>query len=213
MYIRNDSYVDKAISYQTPYSTYESDINATINELPYLEVGFFGFSSQKKKKFTYYYYCDPPRVRINVTNASTSYNLPELGDYAWTQIYLNATYPEGVEEYVNTFRERYRKYLPSKDQAGLKITWTDISGFKTKSYDSSLRLITRKKLEGGMSPAVGQTMIAFWAGLGYIYRLMTIPFYRPVINKFDIEISNASVEYIPEEGDEFFQLVSSVRCD
>ncbi|KAH0786133.1 hypothetical protein GPJ56_009810 [Histomonas meleagridis] len=161
MYIRNDSYVDKAISYQTPYSTYESDINATINELPYLEVGFFGFSSQKKKKFTYYYYCDPPRVRINVANASTSYNLPELGDYAWTQIYLNATYPEGVEEYVNTFRENYPKYLPSKDQKKKKITWTDISGFKTKSYDSSLRLITRKKLEGGMSQAVGQNMIAF----------------------------------------------------
>ncbi|KAH0786569.1 hypothetical protein GPJ56_009527 [Histomonas meleagridis] len=209
--IRNDTTVDKAISHQVSYSSYESDINGTINELPYLEIGFTGVSEFKGKGGTTYYYCNPPTFRVNATNASTSYNIPELGDYAWTQINLNATYPEGVEEYVNTFRERYRVFLPEKDQNGRKITWTDISGFKTDSYNSDLRIIGRKKLEGKLSPAVGQTMMAFWAGLGYIYRLIAIPVYRPVINKYNIEI-NTSVEYIPPESDEFFQIVSLTHC-
>ncbi|KAH0786862.1 hypothetical protein GPJ56_009239 [Histomonas meleagridis] len=210
IYIRNDTTVDKAISHQVSYSSYESDINETINELPYLEIGFTGVSINNEGGTTYYY-CNPPTFRINATNATTTYNIPELGDYAWTQINLNVTYPEGVDEYVNAFRERYRVFLPEKDQNGIKITWTDISGFKTDSYNSDLRIVGRKKLEGKLSPAVGKAMMAFWAGLGYIYRLITIPIYRPVINKFDIEI-NASVEYIPPESDEFFQIVSLTHC-
>ncbi|KAH0786568.1 hypothetical protein GPJ56_009526 [Histomonas meleagridis] len=212
VYIRIDSLVDKAISHQVSYSSYESDINGTINELPYLEIGFTGVSIKSRKKKTTYYYCYPPTIRINATNASTLYNTPELGDYAWTQIKLNATYPEGAEEFVNQYRERYRAFLPEKDQNGRKITWTDISGFKTDSYNSDLRIIGRKKLEGKLSPAVGQTMMAFWAGLGYIYRLIAIPFYHPVINKYNIEI-NTSVENILPESDEFFQIVSLTHCN
>ncbi|KAH0793477.1 hypothetical protein GPJ56_002524 [Histomonas meleagridis] len=204
--------VDNAFSHNfaQSYASYESGINDMINQLPYLEVGFTGTSVQTGKVKTYFN-CYPPVVRTYAINATTTYSLPKLGNYSWVYTKLNATYSEEVLEYLNRFRELYRKHLPTFDQNGREITWTDISGYKMKTYNPDIVLIKRKELSGKLSPAVGKTMITFWAGLGYVYRLMAIPIYHSVVTKANIVI-NITVDDVPKEGDLFYYTLDSIKC-
>ncbi|KAH0787711.1 hypothetical protein GPJ56_008368 [Histomonas meleagridis] len=177
-----------------------------INGFPYLEVGFTG-TSRKGGKHVIYYMCTPSTVKINSTNATTSYYLPDIGDYAWVQTELNVSYSSEVLDYLTTFRDLYQKSLPENDQNGRAIAWKDISGYKMKTHKTHYILVSKK----AKNPAAAKAMIAFWAGLGYLYDILSAPIYRPVITKNNIEI-NVSIDMVPKEGDYFYTKLKETRC-
>ncbi|KAH0787710.1 hypothetical protein GPJ56_008367 [Histomonas meleagridis] len=179
--------------------------------IPYLEIGYTGLSKARVGKRTYHYYCNPPTIVNYSTNATTSYYLPEFGDYAWVQVELNATFSPEVLEYFNKYREIYRLALPENDQNGRKITWTDISGYKMKTYNPNIVFVKKKELSGRLDPDVGKTTMALWTGFVYVYELLSIPIYRPVITKSNIEI-NLSVDDIPKEGAYFYEILNMTNC-
>ncbi|KAH0787773.1 hypothetical protein GPJ56_008296 [Histomonas meleagridis] len=181
-----------------------------INGFPYLEIGFTGSSREGSGKHSIYYTCNPSTVKINSTNASTTYYLPEFGDYAWVQTELNASYSAKVLDYLSTFRDLYLKSLPEKDQNGGTIKWEDISGYKMSAHKTHYVLVG-KKGSGPMNTAAAKAMMALWTGFAYVYDILSVPIYRPVITKTNIEI-NVSVDMVPKEGDDFYAKLKKTRC-
>ncbi|KAH0793827.1 hypothetical protein GPJ56_002249 [Histomonas meleagridis] len=213
-YIANAVYISvNAIinySYQRTeyYTSYEDNITRMINELPYLQITWTGFSNNGRKRTTYYV-CHPKPFIVNVTNATTSFYIPkEIGDFAWVQVRLNASYTPEVTEYVKNFSSLYRQHLPETDQNGYTIEWEDDSGYSMETYHDYIFLIQREK-SNYINPHVAKTMMAFWSGIGYLYRLMAIPIYQPTVSKANINITLPEIN----ESDILFDIISLTHCE
>ncbi|KAH0789021.1 hypothetical protein GPJ56_007043 [Histomonas meleagridis] len=121
---------------------------------------------------------------------------------------MNIELTREMIDYAYNYSLIYRKYLPNSSFKGHAITWENQTKYTLRGYNTDVTLIKRKNLEGKLSPDVGRTMMAFFSGVGYIYRLCTIPIYTAQINKTNVVMNFEPIN----ESDQFFEIISVTSC-
>ena len=203
---RLSSVVTRAFDRSYDYTSYERNISEMITQIPCIKLSASGTSLVVMKGLMA---CTSEDVTVNGTNASTSADLPELGEYAWVRYNLDIRVTSAMRDYLNEWGAAYTAALPDKTEDDTSIDWEYNFRFTLESYNDDYIFVKRKDLSGGLSVHVGNTMFAFWSGVGYIYRLISIPVYRPVITKTNLEFNMIE---IPDENDEFWEKVGEIKC-
>ena len=184
--------VPKVFDQYLDIATYERNLTAMTTEIPYFNLGATGEYHIKRAVDRY---CYPDTRRINATSVNTSFSFPELGDYAWVEVTLNVSLTDEQQELFTNMSDRYRSLLPAEDQHGRDITWRYSLGFMVDSQLKGTFFVKRKALDGDLKESIGNTMMAFWSGAGYVYRLISIPVYHPVVTMKDIVINMSEIAY------------------
>ena len=123
---------------------------------------------------------------------------------------MNFTSDQDIQDYIDNYSEEYKAALPKEDERGLTINWKYDIRFGLESEITHLSLVSKMGgLEGKLKKAIGQVMMAFWSGVGYVYRLISCPLYRPMIKKENIQFD---LPEIPDENDPIWARLAETKC-
>ncbi|KAH0785064.1 hypothetical protein GPJ56_011010 [Histomonas meleagridis] len=189
---------------------YEQAIN-NISGTPYLIFKASTSYLNRVKGLTYEYVrCTAKEIKYNITNYSAIYNITEFTKDSYFKIDLMIDETQEQKDYITKFAEMYKLALPQTSSNGNSYDWDFKYGVQFEYQTNGTYFVTKDgTLEGQYAPQIGKTMMAFWSGAGYAYRLGSLPF-----RYSSIKISNMTFDApeIPSDTDKIWEEIHNPEC-
>ncbi|KAH0795219.1 hypothetical protein GPJ56_000895 [Histomonas meleagridis] len=200
------------------YSQYQQKLEKTNSSVPYL---IFVATATYFNRDYEYMECEFAKFVYEASSMNTTRDLPNFNssDYAWVQADVHVTLTDEQQRYVDQFEATYRSFLPSQiDGRDLSYEYSMGAHLDHEFPDSiekkpiSLYLVTENgKAEGKYNYNLGRAMMALWSGIGYLFRLSSIPVYPIEIIASDVQFKDLPAQ-VPPANDTFWDGVRNPNC-